>query len=225
MKAVIVDDEPRAIELLVSYLEHFSAIELVGTFRNGLKAFEFINNEKVDLLFLDINMPHLSGISLSKMIPNDIHIIFTTAYSEFAVESYEVQALDYLLKPVSLERFTKAVSKVLGSDPAKNSIHHKSTITVKSGFETFRIDADSILYLEKDGNYITYHMSDKKIIGRETVTEALSKLPPNFIRTHKSYIANVHKIESYNRNQLIILNHSLPIGENYRVEIMSALEE
>lgn len=103
MKAIIVDDEPRAIDLLKSYLEHFSSIELVATFRNGLKAYEYISKERVDLVFLDINMPHVSGISLSKMLPENLQVVFTTAYSEFAVESYEIQAIDYLVKPISLE--------------------------------------------------------------------------------------------------------------------------
>ncbi len=94
MRAIIVDDEPKAIDLLKNYLQHFNTIELVATFRNGLKAFEYISNEPVDLIFLDINMPHISGISLSKMIPKSVQIIFTTAYSEFAVESYEVEAVD-----------------------------------------------------------------------------------------------------------------------------------
>ncbi len=137
MKAIIVDDEPKAIELLKSYLKHFSSIELVGTFRNGLKAFEFMNQEAVDLIFLDINMPHLSGISLSKMIDTKTKIIFTTAYSEYAVESYEVEAIDYLLKPISLERFTKTMSKVLSTTP-DTSERKSNTLMIKSGTKIFR---------------------------------------------------------------------------------------
>ena len=113
MKAIIVDDEPRAIDLLKGYLRHFNQIEVAATFRNGLKAFEYLSSHPVDVMFLDINMPHISGISLSKMLPNHIKVIFTTAYSEYAVESYEIQAVDYLVKPISLERFTKTISRIL----------------------------------------------------------------------------------------------------------------
>lgn len=122
MKAIIVDDEPKAIELIQSYLSHFSVIELVGTFRNGLKAFQFMSKEPVDLLFLDINMPHLSGISLSKMVSKNTKIIFTTAYPEYAVESYDVEAVDYLLKPISLERFSKTIGKLLQNRPEARKI-------------------------------------------------------------------------------------------------------
>ncbi len=150
MKAIIIDDEPKAIELLKSYLEHFSRIELVATFRNGLKAFEFLSKEPVDLVLLDINMPHITGISLSKMLPNNIKIIFTTAYSEYVVESYEIQAVDYLVKPISLERFTKSISRVL-SPKVKTTEKENQLIFVKSSFETYRLESASILYLEKMG--------------------------------------------------------------------------
>ena len=116
MKAIIVDDEPNAIQLLSSYLSQFSRIELVGSFRNGIKALEFIQENKPDLIFLDINMPHINGISLAKIIDKSCKIIFTTAHSEHAVESYDIGSVDYLLKPISLERFTKAMGKILQLD-------------------------------------------------------------------------------------------------------------
>ena len=132
MKVIIVDDEPKAIELLVSYLKHFSNFKLEATFRNGLKALEFLNTNTVDVVFLDINMPHLSGLSLSKMIAPTIDIVFTTAYSEHALESYDVNAIDYLLKPISLERFSKTMAKLIAKNENKNS----------SGFRDFVFNSE-----------------------------------------------------------------------------------
>jgi two-component system, LytTR family, response regulator len=218
MRAIIVDDEPKAIELIKGYLEHFNNIELVATFRNGLKAFEYINNEPVDVIFLDINMPHITGITLSKMIPKNVQVIFTTAYSEYAVESYEVNAVDYLLKPVSLHRFMQAVSKVLKKKVAISEIQ-TNWISIKSGLETFRIETQDVLYLEKDGNYITYHCENEKIVGRETIQQAIEKLPDNFIQTHKSFIVNLHKVKRYDRNMIFIGKHEIPIGDSFSQNI------
>jgi two-component system, LytTR family, response regulator len=224
MKAIIVDDEPKAIELLRGYLQHFGSIELVATFRNGLKAFEYISNEPVDLIFLDINMPHISGISLSKMIPRNVKIIFTTAYSEYAVESYEVEAVDYLLKPISLDRFMQAVSKVLNKKIQKHEAQ-TNWILVKSGFETFRIDADEIFYLEKDGNYMTYYCENEKIIGRETIQEAIEKLPDSFIQTHKSFIVNLDKVKRFDRNLIFIADYKIPISDSFSQTVFKQLEK
>jgi DNA-binding LytR/AlgR family response regulator len=223
MKAIIVDDEPKAIDLLKSYLEHFSSINLVATFRNGLKAFEYISKEPVDLIFLDINMPHISGVSLSKMLPENLKIIFTTAYSEYAVESYEVQAIDYLVKPISLERFAKSISRVLAlnEQPAETG---KKIIHVKSGSETFRLDPEMILYLEKDGNYMNYHCVTRKVMARETIQESLGKLPGTFIQTHKSYIVNLERIERFEKNILSIGKVNIPVSESFRDKVFSALK-
>jgi DNA-binding LytR/AlgR family response regulator len=223
MKVIIVDDEPKAIELLKSYLSHFSSIELVGTFRNGLKAFEFLSKESVDLILLDINMPHISGISLSKMLPNNIKVIFTTAYSEYAVESYEIQAMDYLVKPISLERFTKSISRILSSKK-QTTEKENQLIFVKSGFETYRLESASILYLEKDGNYMNYHCEDQKILARETIQEAFEKLSDNFIQTHKSYIVNLENISSFTNNELTIGKEKIPISETHKNEVLNRLE-
>ncbi len=223
MKVIIVDDEPKAIELLKSYVQHFSNIELVGTFRNGLKAFEFVSKEPVDLIFLDINMPHISGISLSKMLPENVKVIFTTAYSEYAVESYEIQAVDYLVKPITLERFTKSMSRILPSK-AQAVEKERQYIFIKSGFETFRLESASILFLEKEGNYMNYQCVNQKILARETIQEAIEKLPANFVQTHKSYIVNLDNIMSYTSNELTIGKEKIPISETYKNEVLKRLE-
>ena len=224
MKAIIVDDEPKAIELISSYLSHFNSIELVTSFRNGLKAFEYISKQPVDLVFLDINMPHISGIFLSKMLPKHIKIIFTTAYSEFAVESYEIQAIDYLMKPISLERFTKSISRVLSTN--EQLIENKQKVVlVKSGFETYRLLSEDILYLEKDSNYVNYHCENQKIMARETIQESLAKLPDIFIQSHKSYIINIEKIVSYDKNFITIAKSKIPISDSFRSQLFEVLEK
>jgi two-component system, LytTR family, response regulator len=223
MKVIIIDDEPKAIELLRSYLQHFSDFELAGTFRNALTALSFINDNNIDLIFLDINMPHLNGLSFSKMVAPDVKIIFTTAYSEYAVESYEVQALDYLLKPISLERFTKAITKVLGSKTAEEP-NADNALLIKSGAKIFRVNPLDILYLVKEGNYITYHTTNQKILARASIAEALVTLPAHFIQCHKSYIVNLEKIDFLDRNELSIHNQLIPIGHSFKEELLKRLE-
>ncbi|MEQ8473542.1 MAG: response regulator transcription factor [Marinoscillum sp.] len=214
MNVIIVDDEPRAIELIKGYLEHFSALELKGTFRNAMKAFNYIQQESIDLIFLDINMPDLSGISLSRMIDPTIKIVFTTAYSEYAVESYEVRAIDYLLKPISLDRFSKTISKVLMTAPTTEP--KERTIQIKSGTTWHVIPLDQLLFLKKDGNYMTYYLNERQIIARQSVTEAIGGLPEHFSQCHKSYIFNKQAVETYDREQIQIGQHTIPIGESFR---------
>lgn len=222
LKAIIVDDEPGAIRLLASYLRHYSTIELIGTFRNGLKAFAFLQEHPADIVFLDINMPLLTGISLSRMLQADTQVIFTTAYSEYAVESYEVSATDYLLKPISMERFASAMAKVLQKNDFSGDT--EQVITVKSGAKTHRVALSEILYLEKDGNYLTYYLKNSRIVARETIDEALSRLPGNFIQTHKSYIVNTHCISSFTKTQLSIQKVEIPVGKSFKEAVFHVLK-
>lgn len=225
MRSIIVDDEPKAIELIRGYLEHFSSIQLVGTFRNGLKAFEYISGNPVDLVFLDINMPHLSGMSLSKMLPKDIKVVFTTAYSEYAVESYDVKAVDYLLKPISLQRFGQCMTRLLEpqnnlSKPAEDG----STIHVKSGNEVHRLSLDECLYLKKDGNYMHYQTVSQSIMARQTISEAMAILNSDFIQVHKSFIVNTKRVNSFSPNTIRTEGHEIPIGETYATEVKNKLD-
>lgn len=228
IRVIIVDDEPKAIELISSYVSHFSEFELVKTFRNGLKALEFINSNKIDVIFLDINMPHLSGLSLSKMIPKETAIVFTTAYSEHAVESYSVNAFDYLLKPISLERFSKTITKLTGkftSDTiAVESNKSCKTIFIKSGLETHQLKVDEITYLEKDGNYIYYMTSDKKIMARQSIAEAMQYLPSNFIQVQKSFIVNFEKIGSITPDYISIGGFKISIGVQFKTIVRAKMK-
>ena len=224
MKVVIVDDEPKAIELLKSYLAHFANLELVGTFRNGLKAFEFISKEEVELIFLDINMPHINGMSLARMIGKDTAVIFTTAYSEYAVESYEVEAVDYLLKPISLERFTRAVSKFLSDNDPMTVSFEDRLVLIKSGSKTYRIKSETINYIEKDGNYSTYYLDDNtKIVARESIAEMLNNLPADFLQVHKSFVVNKNKVSGIEKDTLDIDQLTIPIGASFKSDVVKAL--
>lgn len=228
MKVIIVDDEPKAIELIASYLKHFSGFELVHTFRNGLKALEYLNSHAVDVIFLDINMPHLSGLSLAKMVSPNTSIVFTTAYSEHALESYEVSAMDYLLKPISLERFSKTMTKLINKTEV-NTPNIKSRdsnmIFVKSGLETHQIDIAKIKYLKKDGNYIHYVLSDRNIMARQSISEALNLLTSDFIQVQKSFIVNFRRIDSLTNDQVIIGKERIPIGLQFKNTLVAKIEE
>jgi DNA-binding LytR/AlgR family response regulator len=224
MKTIIIDDEPKAIELLRGYITHFASIELIGTFRNGLKAFEFLTKTKVDLIFLDINMPHINGMSLSKMIDKESKIIFTTAYSEYAVESYEVGAVDYLLKPISLERFTKSVSKFLVDNrPNEIKTHAAQLVYIKSGSRIYRVEPNSINYIEKEGNYSIYYLDGQKIMARESVSEILENLPSHFYQVHKSFIVNKTKVVSVEKDSVMVDGRVIPIGASYKKSIFDIL--
>lgn len=216
MQTIIIDDEPKAIELLNGYVEKVPFLECVATFRNPLKALDFLSKSKIDLILLDINMPQLSGISFLETLIDKPRIILTTAYAEYAVKSYEFAVDDYLLKPISFERFLKAVNRV-------NSIHQYSPPThefllLKSGYQIQKVKVSEIVYLEKDGNYMIYHFPDKKILVRENVQQAMEKLPEYFIQTHKSYIVPLTRIEVVEAGQVKIGAAWIPLGASFKKE-------
>ncbi len=223
LKAIIVDDEPKAIELLENYCDRIPNIECMQTFRNPVEAILYIEKQKPDVVFLDINMPNLSGIQAAKIIPKSTRIIFTTAYAEYAVESYELNARDYLLKPITFQRFVKAIDKLKPNSTLKETTSSK-LIIIKSGYQTFQIAPETILYLEKEGNYITYHTTSKKILARESVSEALAKLPSNFIQVHKSYIIQLEHIELFDLNHVLINSIKIPVSKSYKAILKDKLK-
>lgn len=219
MKAIIVDDEPKAITLLEGYLQHFPEIEVVGRFRNGMKAISFLHTQPVDLIFLDINMPHISGLSVARIVERHVQVIFTTAYAEHALESYELDAVDYLLKPITLERFTRAIRKVLKPKPIVNTeqkIAVPRRILIKSGSRTYQLEPSQIYFLEKDHNYMLYHLAEEKIMARQSAAEALQILPGQFLQIHKSYIVNRDRIEFFDKNQVSVKGQLLGVGGSFR---------
>ena len=227
MKVIIVDDEPKAIQLLSSYVEQFAELELVGTFRQPLQALEFLRAHAVDLLFLDINMPRFSGLSLARVVDPGLHIIFTTAYAEHAAESYEIGAENYLLKPISLPRFAEAVTRLLArrSAPVPPTAERREPVVVlKSGTRWYRLPVAEIDYLEKDGNYMHYHAGEQRIMVRQTIAEALDVLPEDFVQIHKSFVVPVRKIAFVDTDQVAIGTHRLPLSTRYKAALLDRMQ-
>jgi two-component system LytT family response regulator len=226
MTCIAIDDEPKALEVIERYCEKISSASLKATFREPLKAIEYLNREKVDLIFLDINMPDISGMQLLQTLSPRPLIIFTTAYSQYAVESYELNALDYLLKPVTFERFLMAINKAAAALSSKNttSLDEDAAVFIKSGPQTYRVKVSEILYLEKAGNYITVHLKDGNILIRENMGDIFDLVPAaDFIRVHKSYVVGIRHISMIEVHQLIINGEKIPIGSTYRESLRERL--
>ncbi|WDZ98713.1 LytR/AlgR family response regulator transcription factor [Mucilaginibacter sp. SJ] len=223
---IAIDDEPKALEVIERYCLKTSLVDLKATFREPVKAIEFLNREKVDLIFLDINMPDISGMQLVQTLSPKPMVIFTTAYSHYAVESYDLNALDYLLKPITFERFLAAINKATAALSSRNGVskEDESTVFIKSGPQTYQVKVDEILYLEKDGNYITIHLKDRKILVRENMGDIFDLVPAaDFLRVHKSYVVAIKHITMIEVHQLIINGEKIPIGSTYRDLLRSRL--
>jgi DNA-binding LytR/AlgR family response regulator len=227
MNCIIIDDEPKAIDLLATFIGKVPFLNLLGKFRDPIAAMDFIADNKVDLLFLDINMPDITGIQLLKSLSNAPMVIFTTAHTEYAVESYNLNAVDYLLKPIEFERFMKAVMKTRSlfesavANKDLNTVQEikENIIFIKSGTKTHRIELDSILYIEGMGNYVSFILIDKKITAYMSMPEVIELLPSlHFQRIHKSYIISLKQIDTIEVHQVKIKDNVIPIGQTFRSE-------
>jgi two-component system, LytTR family, response regulator len=223
LKAIAIDDEPIALEVIKNLSAKISFIELLDCFTDAFKAIDFLQKEKADLIFLDIKMPDISGIDFLKSITNPPMVIFTTAYSEHAVQSFELDAIDYLLKPFSQSRFFKACNKAYEQHKFKNNTSNQSSpgsIFIKSGYEQIRIQLDEILYVESNGNYMQFVLPNRKILSRLTMNEAEELLPKlSFVRIHRSYIAAAARITRVEKSMVWINQTQLPVGAAYLHEI------
>lgn len=226
IKCLIVDDEVLAQDVIEKYITNIPTLLLVGKCDNAIEAISFLHNNHVDLLFLDLNMPELSGLEMLKTLNNPPKVILTTAYSEYALESYEYGVVDYLLKPIKLERFIKAVNKVVEQFNENNGTldtkvkKQAQTIFIKEDQVTYQLDLEDILFVEAYGNYLKVHTNEKVYVIRDTMHDMESKLSnKNFIRIHKSYIASITKIESVSGNRVFINQQELPIGEMYKMAL------
>ncbi len=226
LSAIAIDDEPIALDIIKNLSAKIPFIDLKATFTNAFEAIDFLQKEKIDLLFLDIKMPDISGIDLLKSIPNPPMVIFTTAYSQHAVQSFELDAIDYLLKPFSLARFLKACNKASEQYEFKNknAISLSTAIFIKTGYESVRVELDEILYAESNGNYINFILADKKITSRLTMSEAEALMPSkDFIRIHRSFIVSKKHISKIDRNNIWINKTELPVGANYINDVMKIM--
>lgn len=229
---LIVDDEVLAQDVIEKYIATIPTLKLVGKCDSAVEAISFLHNKQVDLLFLDLNMPELSGLDMLKTLSNPPKVILTTAYSEYALESYEYGVIDYLLKPIKLERFIKAVNKVVEQyEDAKISLDQtedviKSTIFIKEDQVTYQVNLNDIRFVEAYGNYLKVHTEEKVYVTRDTMHDMEGKLPENmFLRIHKSFIISIPKIESVSGNRVFINKQEIPVGEMYKLALKQKISE
>lgn len=232
INCVIIDDEPLAAELLLSYAKRISYLNVKGTFNSAIAAMRELREHPVDLIFLDIQMPELSGLEFARILPPQTRIIFTTAFNQYAIDGYKVNAMDYLLKPISYDDFLQACNKALEyftSQQIHTSNKEKADrfIFVKSEYKLVRINLDDVLYIEgvKDYVKIYFDNGDKPVMSlmnMKRIEESL--LSPEFMRTHRSYIVNMMKVKVIDRLRIVFDKVYIPISDSYKDEVMSFLD-
>ncbi len=230
ISCLIIDDEKMAREILETHLSKISNIEIIASCKNASEGFKYISQQQIDLVLLDINMPQISGISFAKSINKEIKIIFTTAYRDYAVEGFELKAVDYLLKPITYDRLLQAINtyfEVYASAKIEpiNELSPKDFMFVRSERKMIKIDFSEILFIESYSDYIKIHTNEKIITTRETISSIEAKLPSNlFLRIHRSYIISFKHIESFTNEHITIKNNSLPISRGYKKEVLKNLD-
>ncbi|GGG19139.1 DNA-binding response regulator [Dokdonia pacifica] len=231
-KCIVVDDEPLAIELLEGHIRQFAQLELVATCWNAIEAFEIVKNTPVDIIFLDIQMPGLSGIQFVKSLQNPPAIIFTTAYREYAVESYELDVIDYLLKPITMDRFFKSITKyfdkvgdpIIQKETLSTTVTEDDHIYVNTNRKYVKVVFKEVLYVESIKDYVRIHLEKESISTKEKISVFEQKVPSYFMRTHRSYMVNTNKITSYTMQDIEIGEIEIPIGISYKKEVIKKLQ-
>ena len=221
LKCVVVDDEPMAREIIEAYIAKTPNLELVASCKNAAEVLLFAQENEVDLFFLDINMPEISGLSLAKIIHKKAQIIFTTAYRKYAIDGFNLNVVDYLLKPIGFDRFLQAVQKVLVSEVAENN---NDFMFVRSDRKMVKIDFNAILYIESLSDYLKIFTKEKIIVIRETISSLEEKLPSKkFIRIHRSFIVSFKNISSYTNEFIEVNQKALPISRSYKESVLQKL--
>jgi DNA-binding LytR/AlgR family response regulator len=229
IKAMLVDDEPHAIEVLDNYLRNFGEIEIVARCQNAIQAFQVLQQQKVDLMFLDVKMPGLTGTELLRSLKTPPKVVFTTAYHDYAVEGFDLNAVDYLLKPIPFDRFLRAMDKVFAGLNVTNqpiAIAQKAAVSNQDVFLYLKVDrkmvkvnVNDILWVESLRDYIKVVLKDKVLITKQKISLLEELLPEDsFIRVHRSFIVAMDKVESYHVHKIEIAGKELPIGRNFRNE-------
>lgn len=240
LKTVVVDDESRALKLIVDYVEKTPSLTLSASFQNAIEALAYLNEHPVDLLFLDIQMPDITGLELLESLQRKPMVVFTTAYPEYAVEGFQLDALDYLVKPVMLPRFLKAVNKAVNQasllsqtkpSPAQAStsepVPESGYLFVKVDSHWTRLQLSDIRYIEGCGDYVAIYLSDgRKLLSLQTLTQMTSRLPGNdFVRVHRSYIVNLNHVDTVEKDHLLMGDADITIGKSYRSDFFKLLSE
>jgi DNA-binding LytR/AlgR family response regulator len=233
LRCMVIDDEPLAIQLLANHISKVSFLELADSFNNPMEALISFNSNPVDLVFLDIQMPQLTGIQFMKLLQNRAQVIITSAYEEYAIEGYEHNVTDYLLKPISFERFYKSVEKAYNISNPTHKINPKQDLYPATGGYIFvkvetkmvRIELDAILFIEGLKNYVSIFTKTQRIVTLQVMKQLEEILPPTrFIRVHKSYIVALDKINSIERQEISINDRIIPIGITYQEQFFKLLE-
>ncbi len=220
LNCLIVDDELGAHYVLEAHIAKVQALKIIGNCYNALEAANMLHRERVDILFLDINMPELTGFDLLKTLPNRPQVIVTTAYSEFALESYEYDVVDYLLKPISFSRFLKAVNKVIQQGDTTTA-PTAATLELKTGNTQTTVEADDIYYIQSLGNYVKVFLENRSLVVKATTAEMEKLLQDqSFISIHKSYIIAAEKVETIGVRHVIIQGATLPVGQTFKMNLL-----
>ncbi len=231
-KCIIVDDEPLARELIRNHISKLENFEIVAECDNAMKAIDALRNHQIDLMFLDIKMPQITGIEFLKTLKNPPKVIITTAYSQYALEGFELDVVDYLMKPVTFERFFKAVNKFFLSASSQSiavenesSFENSAFIYVKENKKIIKIYLREIHFIEGLNEYIRIHTENRRVVVKSSLQAIEKKLPPElFIRIHKSYIVAIPRIRAFNATTIELENAKLRIGRNYKNQVFSALQ-
>ena len=232
IRCLVVDDEPPAIKILRSYISQVKGLELVGECHNALLAHEILHSEKVDLVFLDIKMPRLTGMDFIKSLSHPPHVIFVTAYREFAAEGFELDAIDYLVKPVSFERFLRAISKVRKAMGHESPVNEKKELQNNEAFVYVKVDKhmekvliSEIMYVESWKDYVKIFFDNGRfLLAKKSISSMESLLPQKrFIRVHRSFMVPIHKVTGYNNARVLIGNMEIPIGRLYKQQLMNVI--
>lgn len=231
-RCIIIDDEPLAIEVIESYLNSIGGFEIIGKCSNALKAYDILREEEVDLIFLDIQMPELSGINFLKSLSNPPKVIITTAYRDYALDGFELDVVDYLLKPIPLERFIKAIDKY-NSYRTKQKLpiakvlrpgETKPFIYLKSDRKVLKIFLENIILIEGMKDYVLVHTKNSRVITKEQISNLEKKLSAhNFIRVHKSFIVSLEAVTAFSSRSIQTDKKEIPIGRNYKNEVLKRL--
>ena len=229
-RALIVDDEELARQLIASYLKRIQTIEVVGSCKNAVEALTILNRQPVDLLFLDIQMPGITGVEMIRTLVDPPVIILTTAYSEYALEGFELDVTDYLLKPFSFERFSRAINKAMVRLNNRNqpspTIQAESSnhLMVRADHKIHRIPYESILYIKSMQEYVAYYLTSGRIVALGSLKQLEGLLPPHqFLRVHKSYIIAINNVKSLEGNLLHLEDQKIPVGASYRENVLAIL--
>ncbi|MEL6810681.1 MAG: response regulator transcription factor [Bacteroidota bacterium] len=226
-QAILIDDEPTARDILERHLDKMDRIDLVASCKNAVEGFSALSSHHVDLIFLDINMPEVTGLMFANAVKGNTEVIFTTAYREYAVEGFELDALDYLMKPISLERLMKAVNKFLSvKEEEVVSMVEEDFTFFRSERKMVKVSFEDLFYVESCGDYIKLQTTKGMITTRETMQNVISKLPERqFLRTHRSFIVSLSKIDSFTNEHVTIERTAIPLSRSYKDAVLERLNK